>query len=858
MYFWTDNRIALTRIVTKILLLLQLIWLFWACNAVKRVPEGKYLLAKNEIRVNDRLVKTEEINQLPSQQPNAKFLRIPFGLHIFNLARPNNDSLFRAKYIEDTIRFKRMSKLLSEKQVYRLGESFWYKGFPNFLRSTGEAPVIIDTNQVNRSLQRLQMYYFNKGYFRVSGNYLVQPTKTKRANVTYQLQLGTAHQLDSITENISSPAIDSLYRLYQRNRKITSGQIYDVKNFEEERQRLNGVFRNNGVYNFQSNYITFKVDTVDTNQKAHIQVNISDFQQRTNDTTYQKPFQVHRFNRINVFTDTNRATDTGIQVDSSNTQGIRLISLGKLRYKPKAITNNIFLYKDQWFSDEKVSQTSQALNNLRVFNFPSIQVIEDPNDENRGLIANIYLRPREKFSFNTSIDFTHSNIQDFGILGNASLTIRNIFRGAETLQFGIRGNLGASKDLSGSNDQFFNVIEYGLDTKLTFPRLLFPVNTDRWIPKYMLPSTVTNLGFSKQQNIGLDKENFTGFFTYNWTPKQNRNVRFDFINLQYVNNLNIGNYFNIYRSSYNQLNQIANNYTINPDFLDDNNNLIIESGTNGFIQEVINGAIPLSNEDNKIVRSVEERRKRLTENNLILATSFTYTKSTKEGITDNSFSIFKTKIETAGNLLNLFAKWSNAPINEDGNRTFFNVAYSQYIKTELELIKHWDLKRLNVIAVRSFIGIAIPFGNSQNIPFTRSYFAGGSNDNRAWRPYSLGPGSSGGVNDFNEANLKIALNAEYRFKLFGNFRGALFVDAGNIWNALDNETIEAATFTGLQSLQDLAVGSGFGLRYDTGLFVVRIDTGFKTYNPALPLGNRWFKEYNFQNAVINLGINYPF
>lgn len=858
MYFWTDNRIALTRIVTKILLLLQLIWLFWACNAVKRVPEGKYLLAKNEIRVNDRLVKTEEINQLPSQQPNAKFLQIPFGLHIFNLARPNNDSLFRARYIDDTVRFKRMSKLLSEKQVYRLGESFWFKGFPNFLRNTGEAPVIIDTNQTNRSIQRIKAYYFNKGYFKVNGNYKIDSIAKKRAKVSYSLQLENPFPIDSIYTKISSPVIDSLYQILKKDSKIISGEIYDVKNFEEERQRLNSAFRNKGVYNFQPNYVTFKVDTIATNNKAHIQVNIADFQQRTNDSTINKPFEIHRFKKINVFTDSNKSTDANVQIDSSNTQGIRLISLGKLRYRPKAITNNIFIYQKDLFTDEKISQTSQALNNLRVFNFPTIQIVEDPNDENRGLIANIYLKPREKFSFNTSIDFTHSNIQDFGILGNASISIRNIFRGAETLQFGIRGNLGASKDLSGSNDQFFNVIEYGLDTKLTFPRLLFPINTDRFVPKYMLPNTVTNLGFSKQQNIGLDKENFTGFFTYNWTPKPNRNVRFDLINLQYVNNLNIGNYFNIYRSSYNQLNQIANNYTINPDFLDDNNNLIIESGTNGFIQEAILGAIPLSVEDNKIVRSVEERRKRLTENNLILATSFTYTKSTKTGITDNSFSIFKTKLETAGNLLDLLARWSNAPLNNDGNRTFLNVAYSQYIKTEFELIKHWDLNRLNVIAVRSFVGIAVPFGNSQNIPFTRSYFAGGSNDNRAWRPYSLGPGSSGGVNDFNEANLKIALNAEYRFKLFGNFRGALFVDAGNIWNAFDNETIESATFNGFKSLQDLAVGSGFGLRYDTGLFVVRVDTGFKTYNPALALGNRWFKEYNFQNAIINLGINYPF
>lgn len=133
-----------------------------------------------------------------------------------------------------------------------------------------------------------------------------------------------------------------------------------------------------------------------------------------------------------------------------------------------------------------------------------------------------------------------------------------------------------------------------------------------------------------------------------------------------------------------------------------------------------------------------------------------------------------------------------------------------------------------------------------------------SNDNRAWQAYSLGPGSSGSTNDFNEANMKLAFNLEYRFPIFGGFKGALFADAGNIWNILDDVNDPSSQFQSIDSIKDIALGSGFGLRYDFSFFVLRFDTGFKTYNPALPTGQRWFKHYNFSNAVFNIGINYPF
>ena len=163
-----------------------------------------------------------------------------------------------------------------------------------------------------------------------------------------------------------------------------------------------------------------------------------------------------------------------------------------------------------------------------------------------------------------------------------------------------------------------------------------------------------------------------------------------------------------------------------------------------------------------------------------------------------------------------------------------------------------------MLAFRGFAGLALPLGNASSIPFNRSYFSGGANDNRAWEVYRLGPGSSNTGNEFNEANFKLSFNLEYRFDFIGALKGALFTDVGNIWNLADDVTDPQRRFDGIDDLGELAVGSGFGLRYDFGLFLFRLDTGFKTHNPALPRSKRWLTDFSFRKANFTIGINYPF
>jgi outer membrane protein assembly factor BamA len=753
-----------------------------------------------------------------------------------------------------------LAKWLSKKQVDRLGKSFYYFGIHNFLKKTGEAPIIFDQKSTDRSLSRLQSYYFDKGYFNLKGNYKIDTVGNKKAFVKYTINKGNSFNLDTINVNIKTPILDSLYLTNNNLAFLKSGKQYNKIDFDAERNRITAHFRNNGAYFFQQNYINYSIDTLNANSKAKIDLNIENQAIRVGDSTKIMPFKLYKISNVNIYTDNLITKNNSIALDSVSFNNFNLYSVSKLKYKPKAITDAVFISKGSTFSDIKTTLTSRSLGGLRVFNYPLIQYVVDPKDEN-SLITNIYLSPRPKLSFGYNFDFTHSAIQDIGITASTAVSIRNIFQGAETLEISARGNIGSSKEVAKFNNSFFNVSEYGFDIKLHLPRVFFPIKTERIIPKKMLPFTSLAVGYIKQENIGLDKQNFTSSLNYNWNPNDNVKARFELLNVQFVKNVNTSNYFNIYKSSYYVLNSLAQNasYAVNPNYFS-NQELIIESGTTGFTNDVLgpNPTIFPSAEDYKTIRSIEERRSRLTENDLIVSTSYTYSENTKKDQNDNDFMIFRGKIESAGNLLSLLARASKQLNNQESTNKFFEVEYSQYFKVEGEFIKLWDLHRKRILAIRSFAGVAIPYGNSNNIPFSRSYFAGGTNDNRAWQSYGLGPGASGGINDFNEANLKLALSAELRFNIFGQLNGALFVDAGNIWNVLDNVDDEKYVFKNFNSIKNSAIGSGFGFRYDFNFFIVRLDIGFKTYNPSEAEGRKWFKDYNLDKSVINIGINYPF
>jgi len=851
-----------------------------SCNSLKRVDDDELLIKRNTIWTDSVKVVDEAIESLVIQEPNSDLLGYPLRLNLYNLAKPNPDSSYQNWLHKKPNRKRRLTNLLSEKQVNRLGESFMVKGLSEWLKKIGEAPAILDTTKTRKTLERLRAYYSTKGYFNNTTNYDIDFLKKRqRVGVRYNINLGDPYTLDSVGQRIDSKAIDSIYNLVKEGSYVKAGQQFDLVNFNNERERLTSVFRNRGVYNFQESSIKYDVisDTTQAgkDRKMDIQLNIENLKKRNENSLTSSEYKVFKFDKINVYTDYLSNESEG-ELKFERFGDYTVFYRDKLRFKPKTLTNAIFFKKDSIYRDLDRIRTLRQMTSLNVFKYPSLTFVEDSTQTN--LTANIYLVAKPKYTFAPSLEVTRSNLRKVGIGLDLSLLIRNVFKGAENLSLSAFGTFGLL-DPDTNPDSGDSFSEIGADANLSFPRIWLPfINTERIIPNYMLPQTNLSIGTSFQKNIGLDKQTFNTILGYNWTPTEFKKNSIELLNVQFVNNLNTDRFFQQYRNTFNRLDNVANSFDgfiDEPDlrpvedfpeftslFRIEGNNpdpvLRIPFGTDSITRAILGGQVPEANASQiQEVRRIEERRQRLTENNLIFASNYTFNTTNRRGVTDNSFSRFRVKFESAGSLLSLISNVIPFDRSEETNKqTVFDVPFSQYVKTEFDYVKYWDLSRSNVLAFRSFLGIAVPYGNSENIPFVRSYFAGGANDNRAWRPYSLGPGRTDAVNDFNEANLKLAFNLEYRFPIAGNFKGALFADAGNIWNVFDNVDDPEATFNGIKSLKDIALGSGFGIRYDFTYFVLRGDLGFKTYNPALSTSQRWFKD--FGDSVLQIGINYPF
>jgi hypothetical protein len=832
---------------SKIIVFFLFIIILIACDATKRVPEGKYLLEKNRIFLNDKKSTNQETLSFLRQTPNLKVLGVPFSLYLYNLANPNYQTHFEDWLKNHPKKEKKLTKKFSKKQVTALGRT--YKGINSWFMRNGNPPVISDSVEIEKSVISLKKYFISKGYFDATVRFKERKKAKNKSVVDYFITTKEPYTIDSITKRISTPLLDSIYNNNKKNSFLVKGKQIEYQNLEKEEDRIVKLYRNSGVYHFGKNIVQFWIDTLNTTHKTVVSLNIPDRIIEKGDSVYKAPFKSLQVKRVNVFTDFKFDTKDLKPQDSVNYRGYVFYANEKLKYNPKYLSNAILINPDGIYKDDERDFTRKYLRELQ--NFRSAIDIKYVENKDESLTTNIYLTPLKKYSLGFDTEITTSNIKPFGILGKFSLFNRNVFKGAEILELSFQGSfLNISKDVS-DNSNFFNAWEVGSNASLKIPRILFPIKTSGLIPKRMTPKTNLNLSLSFQRNIGLDRQNLTGSMDYTWKSSENTNHKFELLNVQYIKNQNTDNYFIIFNSEYEKLKNVAESLLNVP--LENENSVILDFLT--FVLDPSNNYETTNEVDFLEVQKVKERRLILIEDVLVPVLSYTYNYINKKEIKDNDFSTFTGRIISSGSLTSAFVNKTDS----DGKKILFGLPVAQYLKGELEYKKYWGINKNTALVYRSFLGAAIPFGNSNSIPFSRSYRAGGSNDIRAWRNFSLGPGSENNSLEFNTGSLKFTTNLEYRFKVLNSFYSAFFMDAGNIWDITNSQvTSKEGKFNGLSSLKDIAIGSGFGIRYDFNFLVFRFDIGFKTYEPYLLNSSKWFQNYNFNHAVYNIGINYPF
>ncbi|WP_296635127.1 BamA/TamA family outer membrane protein [Polaribacter sp.] len=821
----------------KLSIYFLLIFFLFSCNSTEHVIDGKYLLTKNTIVIDSVKTSGTELQKYILQKPNSRFLGMPFGVYFYNIGDTSKPKKASEWAIKNPKSYQFIKRFFSEKQSIAYANSFinlnkWFLEF--------DAPELLNEKKIKKTQDNLSAYYKTQGFFKSKVSAKIDTLK-KKAKVTYRINKGNPTVFDSIQIKIQSPILDSIYKNSGITSLLKKGEQYKDQTFRNEAKEVVKLFRNNGIYNFTESALGFYVDSTRTDNKTNVDFLVSSNRLIENNGKYiERPYKLHTIRKINVITDYSFNNSLQKFKDTLNYKGVQFLAYNKILYNPKYLYENIFLKKDGIYKDTLTNLTRRNLKLLNNFKSTIIKFSYERNAEDE-LTADIFLAPFEKYTLGFDTELTHSNIRNIGVSGKFSLTNRNTFKGAELAKMSFLGSWFNSQNGPGW--------EIGSDLSLEIPRFVAPFGLSKFVPKQMSPRTLFSLGSSFQKNIGLDRQTFTFLTDYKWQYSPTKTIQLEIFNTQYIKNLNVSSFFNIYNSEYQTLNSISKLYN------NTSNDLTLPNGATNFMNTVVNDAnFRASNpEEYNTSLNILNRYNIITSDFLIPILAYSYTFNNQTSFKDNNFSFFRARIANSGNFLGLFS----SERNENNKKTFLNIPLAQYFKTDIEYKKFWEMNNNSVIAFRTFLGAIFTYDNS-SIPFVKAYFAGGSNDIRAWQTYELGPGARNNGLEFNIGSFKFLSSLEYRFDVVGKLKGALFIDAGNIWDISGSSFVnENEKLTNFSSLQNIAIGSGLGARVDFNFLILRFDVGFKTYEPYLQ-NQKWFRNYNFSNAVYNIGINYPF
>ncbi len=471
--------------------------------------------------------------------------------------------------------------------------------------------------------------------------------------------------------------------------------------------------------------------------------------------------------------------DTVMSHRQYHIRNLRFLSGNEDRSIPlraSVLRNNTFITPGELYSASDLQNTYNHFGRLNAIRYTNINFTEVP--DSNLLDCDIQLSTYKP----STISFQPEGTNTAGDLGAAvtlSYQNRNLFHGSEMLSLELRGAFEAIRGLEGYSNQNFE--EYSAQARLSFPRFIAPF-ISRNFRRRINASSEVSLLYDLQNRPEFHRRVLSVAWRYKWQDANHHDrYQLDLVDLNYV--------FMPWISD-----------TFRRDYLDDTTSR--------------NAILRYNYEDLFIMKS---------------GLGYTY---------NNGQYAIRANIETAGNVLSLFSKLTNASKNsETGQYSLFNIAYAQYVKGDFDYTRYLVFDDENTLAFHFGVGIAYPYGNSSILPFEKRYFSGGANSVRGWSVRSLGPGKyarrDGNIDFINQTgDMKLDINLEYRAHLFWKLGGALFIDAGNIWTLRDYADQPGGQFKVQNLLEDLAVSYGLGLRFNFDYFVLRLDLGMKAVNPA--------------------------
>lgn len=684
------------------------------------------------------------------------------------------------------------------------------KGITNWLKNRiGEKPVLLA--HVDREFNRkiIVNYAENKGYFNAAASYDTI-VKNKKAKVLYTVQPKARYFISNVNFPEDSTRLNQEIQAVKEESLLKPGRPFDLDVIKAERERIDTRMKERGFYYFHPDNIIVQADsTVANNQKVELAV-------RVKDNTPELSKKAFTIDKVVIFADYNIADAKDrnyvipYKTDSLEVyNGMYIIDPLK-KFKPKIFDRAMYFQKGDLYNRADHNLTLNRLISLGVFKFVKNEF--SISDSLQQKFDAYYLLTPRAFQTMRLETTGRSNSADYvGSEVNLNWTHRNLFRGAEHLKVSAFGSFdvqvgGEKKTDKGTG----NILRIGGKAQLSIPRIVAPF--DFRSSSAFVPRTNIELGYEFQNRTKwYILHNFNASFGYNWKE-----------NLRKEHDLKLIDATLVYPAKITpEYDSLANRY---------------------------------------------QYLRRVVEKQLIYGPTYSYT-YTNTMLPKTNTMYYKGRVDLAGNLTGLIM---GANVKEGRQKEIFDIPFSQYAKTEHDFRFYHKINRKTTLATRAIAGLAYPYGNSEFIPFSRQFFAGGTNSIRAFRARTLGPGSYDPRNQeslyFDQGgDIKLELNAEYRVNIYKFLNAAVFADAGNIWLVNEDPERPGGKFS-KDWLSEIAVGAGAGLRLDFNILVLRLDLAMPIRVPYYDKDDRWmFNKVDFGNStwrrnnlMLNIAIGYPF
>jgi outer membrane protein assembly factor BamA len=746
---------------------------------------------------------------------------VPEGSYLLNKVEVDVDHPLVSKeeaklHIRQKGNYKILGFLRFHLWLYNLSSE---KKDDSWLKRIGEPPEIFDEGLVFASEERLKQYLGNRGFFRAAVDTEIKRNDNKqKAQVKYSIETGEQYMIREINYHFRDSVLQMVFFSDSAGISLNPGDPFDLNLLDRQRSDIVDLFRNKGYYYFSKDEVSYLADSSRHEKEVILDLYIGSSPGADQIREFRPYYLNHFF--ISVIPGTvpvsSASGGPGQFSDTLMWKNHTLYSNPELQYRPGLFSNLLQMRSGSLYRLDDARYTFDVFTRLRQFRFIDIQFSEISMYPDTNLLdCHIRLAPLSKQGISFDIEGTNTS-GNLGMAGNVNYQHRNVFRGAEVFHVNLRGAMERQQRVDENVPEYFNTRELGTEASLTFPKVLGPRQVVAAF-RNVLPKTVLTLGYNFQQRPEYTRTISNIKFGYDWMTSEYRKHTWNLIDF---NRIDLSRF--------------------DPEFIDFIKDLYIKSSFT---------------------------------DHLIFATNYSFVYNTQKPGTMQNYSYIRFNVESAGNLPYLLSETLNRPLTQGTDSLgagtvdyyrIFNTRFAQYIKSDVEIRYGFIMDKYNALVGRAFLGIGLPYGNFDVLPFEKKYFTGGANGIRAWQVRSLGPGTyRAPANAYpnQSSDIKLEANIEYRFNLLEFLEGALFIDAGNIWAINRKDNRPGALFKLNEFYKQLALGTGTGFRFDFNYFIFRLDVGMKLRDPSEIADNGWIigqRKYTGDDFNVSFAIGYPF